>query len=164
VQVLPPFIYGPLVKGTKVAKGDLIALSTLLLFYANVFRFPNDLGIPKMVPPITIDVRDVAHAHVLALSAPPSSRVGRKRLGIAGPTLTWKKALEHLLKTRPELKERIQDLSEDPDVEAATVDTGRARDVLGFGDCIDWRKTVEDTADCLLEVEKGWAEAADVSN
>lgn len=122
-----------------------------------MFRFPEDLGIPKAIPPVTIDVRDVARAHVLALSAPPSTQVGRKRLAIGGPTLTWKKSAEYLLATRPELKDRVRDLSGDEDIKVATLDTNRAREVLGIAEYIDWKKTVDDTTDCLLELEKEWA-------
>ena len=35
-------------------------------------------------------------------------------------------------------------------------DTTRAKEVLGTTEYVDWRKTLDDTIDALLEAEKSW--------
>lgn len=107
--------------------------------------------------PFTVDVRDVARAHVLALKASPATEVGRKRIAVVGPGFSWKDAVEHLMVARPEVKSRLPDASEAQTMIVASTDTSRARDVLGLDTYIDWKKTVEDTLDTLLAVEKSWA-------
>jgi len=102
-------------------------------------------------------VRDAARAHILALRSPPTKEVGKKRLLIAGPNFTWKDAVEHLAVVRPELKPRLPYTSEAKTTPLATLDTSRAKIVLGLDTYIDWKKTVEDTADSIVEVEKSWA-------
>ena len=111
---------------------------------------------------MTIDVRDVAKAHILALKAPPSSKVGQKRLLITGPSLTWVDSVIHLRKVMPELSDRLPRVAEGAESKeplvAPTVDTTRAKAVLGIEEFIDWRKTAEDTTRCLLDIEKRWAQ------
>lgn len=107
--------------------------------------------------PLAIDVRDAAKAHILALTAPPTSEVGQKRLVIAGFQLSWKDAVEYLNEARPELKGRLPDASEAQKMTIASTDVSRARDVLGLKEYVGWKKTVEDTVDTLLAVEKSWA-------
>ncbi len=106
--------------------------------------------------PLTVDVRDVAKAHVLALTAPPTSQVGRKRLLVAGEGFLWKDAVDHLRAVRPELRERLPDPSEAKKLEASTMDVSRTREVLGLDKYMDWRKTVEDSVDSFLSIERSW--------
>jgi len=149
----PPFIYGPVPEGVHISAADIKSYSTLGYFYGNVLA-GGKVTTPQSTFPQTVDVRDVARAHVLALSAPSTKEVGRKRLFVAGPTGTWKAAVEHLAAVRPELKGRLPDLSEARDADAATVDVSRAKEVLGLTEYISWEKTVEDTADSLVAIEK----------
>ena len=153
VVVLPPFIYGPYPPGYKA---DLYPGSgTNYIFYANVLpkEGGHKLG-PQMPLARTVDVRDVAKAHILSLTAPPSYKVGRKRLVVAGECFTWKDAIEHLAKTRPYLRSRLPDTSEAPRIALGKLSVQRAKEVLGLDKYIDWEKTVEDTADALIRVEK----------
>ena len=53
-------------------------------------------------PPPSVDVRDVARAHVLALKVPPSDTL--KRFILSSNMFTWKEAVEFLTQARPELK------------------------------------------------------------
>jgi nucleoside-diphosphate-sugar epimerase len=55
---------------------------------------------------VSVDVRDVARAHVLALKLPPSSS-SPKRFVLSTNTFTWKEAIELVAEKRPELKERL---------------------------------------------------------
>lgn len=121
------------------------------MFAGSSVKFPAER---QSTAPTTIDVRDVAKAHILALRSPPTSVVGRKRLFISGPPLTWKNAVEHLVATKPELKDRLPDVSQQLVTKVASVDDTKAKEVLGFKEYIDWRKTVEDTAESMLAVEK----------
>jgi len=135
--------------------------STPFIFYTNVFKMHSKIKFPP-VPPLSVDIRDCARAHVLALSAPPSSEVGRKRLLLCAPSFTWAQAVEHLRKVRPEIKDRFLDDSEIAEAYGALpsgmaqVDSSRLKEVLGFGEFISWQKMVEDTVDDLLVIEKGW--------
>lgn len=60
-----------------------------------------------------------------------------------------------------DLKDRLVDYStgvgEDAEVKGmAFVDGTRAREALGFHAFIPWKKTVEDSSDSLLDMEKVW--------
>jgi len=133
---------------------DIGAYSTLAFFFQALLS-GGKVTTPQFPFPLTVDVRDVARAHVLALTAPPADQVGRKRLFVAGPPVTWKEASEHLAAVRPELKARLPDLSDARETDIAVIDVSRAREVLGLTDYIGWKKTVEDTTDSLVAAEKG---------
>ena len=143
-------------------KGALAAYSSAGAIYSALL--PPD-GHATKIPdkqwpyPITVDVRDVAQAHVLALTAPLSSEpgVGRKRLLVVGAYFTWKDAVLHLYAARPELKNRLPDVSEAKGSDELTIarsDVSKAAEILGLKEYIDWRKTVEDSIDSFLEIEK----------
>jgi len=157
----PSCIYGPLSKWTKVPDGALASFSTIGMFYASVLSGGKLHDPQPFPPPITVDGRDVARAHILALRSPPASEVGRKRLLVSGPNFTWKDAVEHLAKVRPELKDRLPDSSEAKEVQTASVDVSRAKEVLGLHSYVDWRKTVEDAVESLLAIEKSWTDVSE---
>lgn len=108
--------------------------------------------------PTMIDVRDVAKAHILALTAPTSVTIHkRKRLLIWSANVFWSDAVEHLSSVRPDLKPRLSDSSAvQKPAAVCNVDTSLAAEVLGLKGYIDWRKTIEDAVDALLEVERSW--------
>ncbi|TDL27081.1 NAD-P-binding protein [Rickenella mellea] len=156
----PPMIFGPFAPEFHTIKGDINSLTTMGVFYQNVL-----LSSGKKLParqteaePINVDVRDVARAHVLALHSPPTREVGRKRLLIGGTNFSWKDAVEHLAEVRPELRARLPDTSEALKTKIAKIDTSRLAEVLGMPNYMDWKKTVEDAADALIELEKTWAQ------
>lgn len=159
-------MYGPFAPGTKIQKGDIRALSTAALFYQAVLPSGGPANtidrVPQAPPPLTVDVRDVARAHILALSAPPSTRVGRKRLIVSGPSMSWLDAVLHLRGALPELGARLPAVAEGAEerepLRTMRVDVSRAAGVLGLKEYVDWRQTAEDTAKMLLEVEKSWTE------
>lgn len=106
-----------------------------------------------------VDVRDVAKAHVLALSAPLEKEVGRKRIIVTSGIIPWADAVEHLRATRPELAGRLPDTSKVIKRPVGKVDVSKAATILGLTEYIDWKKTVDDTVDSLLAVEREWAKA-----
>ncbi|KAG6839461.1 hypothetical protein C0991_002343, partial [Blastosporella zonata] len=69
----------PLAETFTVPTGNYTTLSTDLYIY----RFLTDGEFMSSAG--DADVRDIAHAHVLALNSPPTSAVGRKRILIASP-------------------------------------------------------------------------------
>ena len=112
--------------------------------------------------PTMIDVRDVAKAHILALTAPTSATIQkRKRLLIWSGTMFWSDAVEYLSSARPELKPRLSDPSaaQKPDA-VCKVDCSLATEVLGLDEYINWKKTLEDSVDSLLQVEGDWASSS----
>jgi nucleoside-diphosphate-sugar epimerase len=111
-------------------------------------------------PPLTVDVRDVARAHVLALKVPPSDSL--KRFIVHSSTFAWKEAIELLGEARPELKGCLPVITgSEPAVPPfATVDTSTTEAILGLRNYVKWQDTVLDTVDDLLRVEKELAVAA----
>ncbi|KAH9065276.1 NAD-P-binding protein [Lactarius vividus] len=114
----------------------------------------------KGAPPLNVDVRDVARAHVLALKLPPSSE-SPKRFILSTSRFTWKDAIELLAVKRPELKERLPVITgyEPPVGPFITLDTSKTESVLGMKNYMKWQDTVLDTVDDLLRVEKELARA-----
>ncbi|MGT2427356.1 NAD-dependent epimerase/dehydratase family protein [Amnibacterium kyonggiense] len=136
--ILPVAVMGP-VLGADVSGANRIVQTMLR---GDVAGFP-DVHVP------IVDVRDVARAHVLAMTAPeaagqrfllssgpamPMSAIGgvlRERLGDAAarvPTaLVPSEALRAAAETRPELRGTVQDLGY-----ARRVSSAHAREVLGW--------------------------------
>jgi nucleoside-diphosphate-sugar epimerase len=112
-------------------------------------------------PPRSVDVRDVARAHVLALKVPPSDTLKRFILSSSN-MFAWKEAVEFLAQARPELKGRLPVITgkEPPYPPFSTLDTSATQAILGLKSCIKWQDTVLDTIDDLLRVEKELAVAA----
>lgn len=135
------------------------------VFYANVLpKGGSSVDIVNQfdVAPyslVNVDARDAAKAHVLALSAPLEKEVGRKRILVVSGMITWLDAVEYLRATRPELASRLPNTSKAVKSPSAGADVRRAATVLGLTEYIDWKKTVDDTVDSLLAVEKEWAKA-----
>ena len=117
---------------------------------------------PMQLSPYYIDVRDVALAHVKALSLPPSSSPSEyeKRFLIAGGVFSWKEAAAYLAEARPELKERLPSLEGGvgslPGT-VSTIDVAPAKEKLGLETYVAWKTTVSDTVDSFLKLEKTWA-------
>lgn len=153
VLVNPPFIFGPLQKDfppPPVAK-----LSSNEHIYSLVF---GDAGRPLgfQLAPTFVDVRDVATAHVRALSVPPAPT---KRYLVSGGFLLRKPAVEYLAKAHPTLRERLPSLADAQDFEPSSlskIDTTKAKKELGMDDYIPWEKTLDDTVASLLALEDFW--------
>ncbi|KAH8107518.1 hypothetical protein DFH11DRAFT_1636391 [Phellopilus nigrolimitatus] len=153
----PPFIYGPFVEG--VVPASPAAAGTNSFVYGLISGEPGR-ALPPFPSPYFVDVRDVALAHVRALDAPKAPANTHKRFLVAGGAFTWAAAAEHLAVVRPELKARLPDTSSGtplPDTLSKN-DVGLAAKMLGLKEYIPWEKTIEDTIDNLLVLEKTlWA-------
>jgi nucleoside-diphosphate-sugar epimerase len=112
-------------------------------------------------PPMNVDVRDVARAHVLALKVPPTPDAP-KRFIVSPNTFTWKEAVEFLGQARPELKGRLPVITgKEPAVApGARFDTSATETILGLKNYVKWQDTIVDTIDDMLRVEKELAVAA----
>ncbi|KAH7913247.1 hypothetical protein BJ138DRAFT_1099614 [Hygrophoropsis aurantiaca] len=101
--VLPPFLYGPFAPGFKIPAPDFVALSTDLYIYQMLDpngKFPSYAAY--------MDVRDTAKVHVAALTSPPDSVIGHKRLLLSSVhELSYEAALKLIADKRPELKDRL---------------------------------------------------------
>lgn len=107
-----------------------------------------------------IDIRDVAQAHVRALTSPPTSAVGRKRLIISSPTgWPFSTTCEFIAAQRPALRDRLiraEGAAQAYDV--LPMDFVRVEEVLGMkkSDFHTVDETTLDTIDALVKVEEEW--------
>jgi nucleoside-diphosphate-sugar epimerase len=155
--VLPPFLYGPLAPGYEVAKGDVGSLSTNG-FILSIIHGAGGRPMPQLVNSLYIDVREAALAHVRALKTPPSTEVGRKRLLISGGRFVWPEVVEYLAKARPQIAGSLPDPSTgNTNAREVTMDTTRAKELLGFDSYKDWRPLMEEAVDSLLGMLSTWA-------
>ncbi|KAG6843879.1 hypothetical protein H0H87_012095 [Tephrocybe sp. NHM501043] len=154
--VSPPFIFGPLASGfPRPAQNGLSSNQHIYTLLTG--------AIPPPLPPVFCDVRDVARAHVAALAVPKAtSSVEDKRFLIGGGLLVWKDAVKYLHEARPQLKNRIPSLTTEfmplPGV-PTTIDATRAKVVLNMDSYYNWKETLGDTIESLLEAEKTWVKA-----
>jgi len=155
--VNPPYIFGPFAPNFRIPKPDYGTLSTNLYIY----HFLTKKGKTFPSSPGSSDVRDIARIHVEALTSPPESSIGRKRLPLASPyDVNYKKAVQMVDSAHPELRDRLVDANTAPEfpIDKLPVDLKRVEDVTGVK--VDsyhtWEETVLDTIDSLLALEKGW--------
>ncbi|KAG6806290.1 hypothetical protein H0H92_011919, partial [Tricholoma furcatifolium] len=88
--IIPPFIFGPYAPGFPTPGKSV--MSTNQHIYALLTG-----TLPPPIPPLFCDVRDVAQAHVAALSVSrAASNVEHKRFLVYGGTLIWKDAVQYL--------------------------------------------------------------------
>lgn len=107
-----------------------------------------------------IDIRDLAHAHVAALTSSPKTDIGRKRLLIASPhELDYDLVVKLIAENRPELKDRLID-RESPEFPRKNmpVDHTRIEEVIGVNESsyTSWQDTILDTVDNLIQLENDW--------
>jgi nucleoside-diphosphate-sugar epimerase len=152
----PSYVYGPLGSGQIY---NAPATGTNQLIYGLIAGAPdrpvNGYNPALRIPPLSVDVRDVARAHVLALKAPPSPDEP-KRFIVSSSRFTWKEAIEFIAQARPELKGRLPVITgKEPAVPPfATLDTSATEKILGLRNYVKWQDTILDTIDDLLRVEK----------
>ena len=154
--VLPPWLYGPYGRGQWVRS---LKSGTNQLVYVLIAGPPGRPMHAQNVNPGFAHVSDAARAHVLALSAPPA-RPGekRKRVVVMGGYGLWREAVAHLRAVRPELGTRLpvltgEESEQDPE-EYAMFDGGSARRVLGMDTFKTWEKTIVETVDDMMRMEK----------
>ena len=151
----PSYIYGPLGPGQVY---DTPASGTNRYIYALIAGAPGRPvgGYDPAIrgAPLSVDVRDVARAHVLALKLPSSSTL--KRFILSTSTFTWTDAVALIAEKRPELLERLPVVTgrEPPLGPVAKLDTSKTERVLGMKNYVKWQDTVLDTIDDQLRIEK----------
>lgn len=156
----PPFVFGRPIPGIASGSG-IKSLGTNGLLYQLIAGEPG-CPLPPQIPLCYCNIREVALAHVLALKLPklPSgSDVEEKRFLVAAPGIMLHADAEKMLLTeRPALKDRFPTLASVPPLPGppSTIDTTRAREVLGIKEYIGAKETLLETIDALLEVEKTW--------
>ncbi|KAI0264160.1 NAD-P-binding protein [Gloeopeniophorella convolvens] len=101
-----------------------------------------------------IHVKDLARAHVAALSIPKSSNP--KRIVPNAGGFAWADAVRYLRRAHPELADRLplqgeKDPEEPP---RATFDNSSAAKLLGLMKYISFEQTIEETIDDILKREK----------
>ncbi|KAJ6632302.1 hypothetical protein B0H10DRAFT_1976889 [Mycena sp. CBHHK59/15] len=154
----PPFFYGPFTPHFPLPSPDFGALSTDLILYNLLFpdgTFPTKTRY--------IDVRDVAQAHIFALTSRPAAEVGRKRILLSSP-YGWplKKTLDFIVAQRPELMSRlITGTPVEHPWDVMPMSFERVEEVLGMkiSDFHSVEQTTLDTIDALVAVENQWKAA-----
>lgn len=114
--------------------------------------------LPPQFVPYAIDVRDAARAHIAALELPKGAVQKPKRFIVSGGTVLLPNTIEHISKTRPELKDRLPSIENPASLPGplSTIDTSLAKKYLHMTDHISLQDTVIATLDSLLRVEKTW--------
>lgn len=120
-----------------------------------------DHEIPDNLLGHAVDVRDVARAHVLAITAPPlppgpSGKPNHKRLIISNQTFKWDEIVKIIRENFPDeridkrLPKRGSKGIQQSDV---PLDNGLAREAIGFEGYIPLEKTVVDSFRAILDWE-----------
>ena len=159
----PSYIYGPVGSGQVYdAPGTYMNRYIYALITGSPGRPVSGYDSAVRAPPVHVDVRDVARAHVLALKVPPSEDEP-KRFILSTSRFTWKEAIEFIAQARPELKGRLPVITgnEAPVPPFAIFDTSATENVLGLKNYVKWQDTVLDTVDDVLRIEKELAAAAE---
>ncbi len=143
---LPALIFGPPIQAIHGGVKGLNYSSNVIY---NLFNGTN-AEVPATSFPSYIDVRDLADAHVRALTEPA---IANKRLNIGGLSMTYSAMVRALAKV-PELQGRLpRESGEDKNVTPARIDAAAANDALRLKlRTLD--QTVADAARRILELEK----------
>ncbi|KAJ3710859.1 hypothetical protein C8R42DRAFT_690473 [Lentinula raphanica] len=158
----PPYMYGAATKefNSFLTAPSLTQISTLI----NIYKLLNPQGAYPDYP-LYIDVRDVAKAHIGALSSPPASSVsgGRKRIHISSPHDTvFADIIKVINEKRPELKDRLTKTTppEFPFKKLA-YDGKKVEVVCGLKpeDFVPVNDTFVDSIDTLIVLEEQWKAA-----
>ncbi|KAG6847441.1 hypothetical protein H0H93_008085 [Arthromyces matolae] len=144
--VLPGFVYGPFADHYPLPKMSGLGSNGYIYMLAQG-------GVPPLLPPFTVDVRDVAKTHVLALSVGPKP-LGEKRYISNSGNITWAEAAVALKKAHPELK--LGDSFPDLPGPASTLDNKYTTEQLNFGTWITPEETIIATWEALVELQKTW--------
>lgn len=143
---LPALIFGPPIEPLKGGVKGLHFSSGLIY---NLFNGTNAI-IPPTAFPSYIDARDLADAHVKALTEP---KVANKRLTIGGRDVTFT-SIAHALAKIPELRDRLPaDSGENLKVTPAKIDAEEGNSALNMT-FKSFEETVVDTAKKILELEQ----------
>ncbi|KAJ7599413.1 hypothetical protein C8J56DRAFT_1094181 [Mycena floridula] len=156
----PSWIFGPFIPGFEhlVPKPEFSSFSTNGYIYAllrpdNTF-YPSSFG--------AVDVRDVARAHIAALSSKPATALNstHKRYTLVSPHVTsYAQALRFIAAERPQLRDRLASAESAPDYTGTrAVEREKLKDVVGITpeSYKSWKETVLDAVDSLVALEQVW--------
>ncbi|KAJ7101328.1 hypothetical protein B0H15DRAFT_796153 [Mycena belliarum] len=152
----PTMCYGPLTAHYPIPTPDYSLLSSNVVYLGLLFP---DGSFPTFLP--YVDVRDLARAHICALSSPPTAEVGRKRMVFSSPH-GWQvdQLVAYIAEQRPELKSRLitAPLPEPSPLVACPLDFGRLEKVLGMKatDFHSIEATTLDSIDNLAKLQDQW--------
>ncbi|KAG6817899.1 hypothetical protein H0H93_006930 [Arthromyces matolae] len=145
--VLPGFVFGPFADHYPLPSLSLLATASNGYMYMLAQG-----GLPPLVPPFTVDVRDVAKTHVLALSVGPKP-LGEKRYISNSGNITWGEAAVALKKAHPELK--LADSFPDLPGPASTLDNKYTTEQLNFGTWITPEETIIAAVEAVMPQKGG---------
>lgn len=160
----PTWIFGPQIPAPYshflVPEPSFSALSTS----GYIYDLLNPTNQYYPASPGYVDVRDVARAHILALSS--RHQYPQQRILLKAPEKTsYQDALSFLEAKFPELKVqgRLADKEKAPGAEWAAKDTTleyviKTRDTTWPEGYKSWKECIEDTIESLLDLEKYWRE------
>ncbi|KAK0447844.1 NAD-P-binding protein [Desarmillaria tabescens] len=154
----PPFIDGPVNAQFPPVAPDRLGANRMIY---SLISGESGRPLPVQLPPFYCDVRDVARAHVKALTLNRFEPPEKKRFLVSGGHFTWKEAVEYLEKSRPDLKSRLPSVtgsSSELPGKLSSIDVTRARDILHMEEYIGWESTIGDTISSLLIAEEMWAQ------
>ncbi|KAF9445160.1 NAD(P)-binding protein [Macrolepiota fuliginosa MF-IS2] len=164
--VFPPTIYGWFVKDYPTPR-SVAELNGNKFVYELIQK---DIKFPTWPITTIAHNRDVAKAHVLALTAPVLPKGEKKRIIVSLGTMTWVDAIE-FLKT-PEVVAKLKERGHDiiarlPDISAAGpqsqygLDTSLTESVLGLkkDDYIPWKEILLEVMPNLMDWERAHPEA-----
>jgi len=110
---------------------------------------------PESTLGAVVDVRDVARAHVLALTAPPLPGGRHKRLIIHRQIFRWNEVVKIIVERYPEAAGRLpaEDAAVGPQITAPR-DTSLAEEALAFGGYLPLEETVLAAFEAIMDWEK----------
>ncbi|KAK0447846.1 NAD-P-binding protein [Desarmillaria tabescens] len=155
----PPFIDGPVNAQFPPVAPDRLGANRMIY---SLISGESGRPLPVQLPPFYCDVRDVARAHVKALTLNRFEPPEKKRFLVSGGHFTWKEAVEYLEKSRPDLKSRLPSVtgsSSELPGKLSSIDVTRARDILHMEEYIGWESTIGDTISSLLIAERKWVQS-----
>ncbi|TFK69213.1 NAD(P)-binding protein, partial [Pluteus cervinus] len=150
--ILPTLVYGPYARGFPLPSS-----ATALGSNSGIYELATG-RMPAPTTPWSVDVRDVAKAHLKAAllpRVPAGHDVEEKRFLLSAHVYSWKDAISNLNKRRPDVNTgKLEDVVELQGL--ATLDASKAKRVLGFEEWIAPEKMVEDAIDSIMESKKTW--------
>ncbi|KAK7047382.1 hypothetical protein VNI00_006613 [Paramarasmius palmivorus] len=153
--VSPPAVYGPWPEDLYLPTPIFSAMTPV---FWNLIKPDGQFS----VFPGYVDVRDVANAHIRAIThSVPTSQAGRKRLVFSSPhhDWNWASAVGILKEKRPELKERlIKATPSSQSIKHITTDFKRIEEVLSIreDDFLTFEQTLLDAIDNYAKLEQEW--------
>jgi nucleoside-diphosphate-sugar epimerase len=167
----PTFVYGPFVPNFHHMIPEPEPTHTSFSTNFRIYAFLNPRATEWIPGPAFVDVRDVAKAHILALTSKSSSELGpdgakKKRFILVAPdSASIRSGLTILKEKRGSVVEgRLADIDTVQDVPPLVEGLKYYREELGetvgFKEEMykKWEETVVDAVDSILEIENIWME------